>query len=186
MQYVRGELNAYLNLRSPSLAPDRVVLDSLSDISGNPNTDTNEKVVLSLVNVQEDAVYKSVERYEKRPDGTAELVRPEVRVNLFFLFIANLSDYTETLKALEHVISFFQARHVFNYSSIPALSDEQGRMVFELHSMTFEQQNHLWGSLGSKYQPSVMYKVGIVHIRDRQLEAVIQPVQDILINEQQP
>ncbi|RLA16292.1 MAG: DUF4255 domain-containing protein, partial [Gammaproteobacteria bacterium] len=118
------------------------------------------------------------------PDGSTDVVQPEVRVNLFLLFIANISEYDESLKALEYVISFFQTRHVFNYASIPQLADQQGRMVFELHSMTFEQQNHLWGSLGSKYQPSIMYKAGIVNIRDRQLEAQVQPVQDILINEQ--
>lgn len=183
IQFVISELNAYLNLRSPSLAPDRVVLDSLFDAGGNINADAKEKVVLSVVNVQEDPVYHSVKLYEKRPDGSAEMVRPEVRVNLFLLFVANISDYDESLKALEHVISFFQARHVFNYSGIPSLSDQAGRMVFELYSMTFEQQNHLWGALGAKYQPSVMYKVGLVGIRDRQLEAEVRPVEQVLINE---
>jgi hypothetical protein len=183
IQYVISELNAYLNLRSPSLAPDRVILGSLFDTSGNLNAGAREKVVVSVVNVQQDPVYQSVETYQKRPDGKAELVRPEVRVNLFLLFIANITDYDESLKALEYVISFFQTRHVFNYSNIPALADQQGRMVFELHSMTFEQQNHLWGALGSKYQPSAMYKVGIVGIRDRQLEAEVRPVEQIRINE---
>jgi hypothetical protein len=183
IQFVVTELNTYLNLRSPSLTADRAVLDSLFDTSGNLNADAKEKVVLSVVNVQEDPVYHSVEVYEKRPDGGAEMVRPEVRVNLFLLFIANFSEYDESLKALEHVISFFQTRHVFNYSSIPALSQQAGRMVFELYSMTFEQKNHLWGALGGKYQPSVMYKVGLVAIRDRQLEAEVRPVEQILINE---
>ncbi len=183
VQYIVTELSAYLNLRSPSLATDRVVLDSLFDISGNPNGAASEKVVLSLVNIQQDPVYQSVELYEKRADGKAERTKPEVRVNLFLLFVANISDYEESLKALEHVISFFQARHVFDYSVIPALSEQRGRMVFELYSMTFEQQNHLWGSLGSKYQPSVMYKVGLVGIRDRQMEAEVRPVEQVLINE---
>jgi len=184
VQHVVSELNDYLNLRSPSLAPDRVVLGSLYDVDGNPDASAKEKVVVSMVNLQEDRVYHSVDLYEKQPDGSTDVVQPEVRVNLFLLFIANISEYDESLKALEYVISFFQTRHVFNYASIPQLADQQGRMVFELHSMTFEQQNHLWGSLGSKYQPSIMYKAGIVNIRDRQLEAQVQPVQDILINEQ--
>lgn len=183
IQYVITELNAYLNLRSPSLTPDRVVLDSLFDASGNLNADAKEKVVLSLVNVQEDPIYQPVNIYEKNPAGRTERVRPEVRVNLFLLFIANISDYEESLKALEYVISFFQARHVFDYAEIPALANQQGRLVFELHSMTFEQQNHLWGALGSKYQPSVMYKLSLVGIRDRQVEAEVRPVEQVLINE---
>ncbi len=183
IQHVVSELDTYLNLRSPSLAQDRVVLDSLVDGSGSPNANAKEKVVLSLVNIQEDSIYQSVETYEKRPDGKAELVRPELRVNLFLLFIANFSNYAESIKALEYVISFFQTRHVFNYSAIPALTGQQGRMVFDLYSMTFEQQNHLWGALGSKYQPSVMYKISLVAIQDRQIEAEIRPVEQIVINE---
>ncbi len=183
IRHIVTELSAYLNLRSPSLAPDRVVVGSLFDTDGNLNANAKEKVVLSMVNIQLDPVYHSVELYEKRSDGKADLVKPEVRVNLFLLFVANISDYDESLKALEYVISFFQAHHIFNYSTIPALSDQQGRIVFDLYSMTFEQQNHLWGALGSKYQPSVMYKVGLLGIRDRQLEAEVRPVEQVLINE---
>jgi hypothetical protein len=183
IQHIVSELNAYLNLRSPSLDTERVMLGSLFDLSGNPNADAQEKVLISLVNVQQDPVYHTVELYEKRPDGKAELVRPEVRVNLFLLFVANLADYEEALKAVEHVISYFQAHHVFDYAVIPSLADQQGRLVFELYSMTFEQQNHLWGALGSKYQPSVMYKLGLVGIRDRQIEAEVRPVEQVLINE---
>ncbi len=183
VQYVVTELNDYLNLRSPSLVTDRVIIDNLLDLAGSPNANAQDKVVLSLVNIQQDPVYQSVEPYEKGADGQVELVKPELRVNLFLLFIANISKYDEALKALEHVISFFQARHAFSYSVIPSLSDQKGKMVFELNSMTFEQQNHLWGSLGSKYQPSVMYKVGLVGIRDRQIEAKIRSIDQVLNNE---
>lgn len=182
LQYVVDELNAYLQLRSPSLTPDRLVLESLFDADGNLNTSARDKVVLSLVNVQQDPVYQPVETYEKRPDGKAELVRPELKVNLFLLFVANLSGYSECLKALEQIISFFQAHHSFRYSAIPTLSDQPGRMVFDLYSMTFEQQNHLWGALGSKYRPSIMYKVSLVGIRDRQVEAIVPPVEQAKIN----
>jgi hypothetical protein len=183
LQHIVGELNDYLNLRSPSLSPDRVLLGNLFDLTGNSNPNASQKVVASLVNVQEDPVYHSVERFEKRADGKAELVRPEVRVNLFFLFVANISEYDEALKTLEHVMSYFQANHVFNYSTIPSLAEQEGRLVFELYSMTFEQQNHLWATLGSKYQPSVMYKVGLLGIRDRQIEAEVRPVEQVWVNE---
>ena len=49
--------------------------------------------------------------------------------------------------------------------------------------MTFEQQNHLWGALGAKYMPSVMYRLALVAVRDEQIEAEVLPVQEILINE---
>ena len=74
--------------------------------------------------------------------------KPEVRVNLYLLFVANLADYGEALKAVGHIISFFQHRKSIDYSSVPGLVNQEGRLAFELHSMTFEQQNHLWGALG--------------------------------------
>ena len=45
--------------------------------------------------------------------------------------------------------------------------------------MTFEQQNHLWASLGAKYMPCVMYKVGIMAIQDMQIEAKVPLVEEM-------
>ena len=57
------------------------------------NSDTKNKVALSVVDLQEDPVYRSVEIFNRRPDGTSERVNPEVKVNLLVLFTANLGDY---------------------------------------------------------------------------------------------
>ena len=183
IEYVVGELNNYLNLRSPSLSPDRVVAGSLFDLDGNVDDNAKDKVILSLVNIEEDRVYRSVEIYKKREDGIAEAIKPKIQVDLYLLFIANLADYGEALKAVGHVISFFQHRKSIDYSSVPGLVNQEGRLAFELHSISFEQQNHLWGALGAKYMPSVMYRLAIVTVRDEQIEAEVQPVEEIVINE---
>ncbi len=176
--HVVAELNDYFNVRSQ--ISDRAVTGSLFDLQGSFNQKTRDKVVVSLVNVEQDRTYRSVETYEKRPDGTGEQVKPPVKVNLYLLFIANLSDYDEAMKALGQVMSFFQHRPRFDYASIPALAEDEGRMAFELHSMSFEQLNHLWGALGGKYLPSVVYKVGLFDVRDRQLEAEVPPVEEMV------
>ena len=41
------------------------------------------------------------------------------------------------------------------------------RLVPELYTLTFEQINHLWGSLGGKQSPFVMYKIRLVRIQGR-------------------
>ena len=33
------------------------------------------------------------------------------------------------------------------------------KLIVELHSLNFEQINHMWSTLGGKYLPSVMYKI---------------------------
>jgi len=184
MAYVVSAINDYLNLRSPSLSTERIVSGSLFDLDGNVNAQTRDKVALSVVNVEEDRVYRSVEIFQRQPDGKSLLVKPEVKVNLYVLFVANLAKYDEALKALGHIIGFFQSRNSFDYAAIPALAGREGRVVFELFSMSFEQQNHLWGALGAKYVPSIMYKAGIVDVRDEQVQGEVPPVEEVLVNEE--
>lgn len=175
---VVDELNAYLNLRSPGMPPERVVAGSLFDLAGQPNAGTKDRLAVSVVNVEENHVYHSLDTYRARADGTAERVKPKVRVNVYVLFVSNLAKYDEALKALSNVIAFFQYRNTFVVSGNGA--EEASRVVFELYSLTFEQQNHLWAALGAKYMPSVVYKAGIVDIRDARVEAEVRPVEEIV------
>jgi hypothetical protein len=54
----------------------------------------------------------------------------------------------------------------------------------ELYSLSLEQQNQLWGSLGAKYLPSAIYKVRLVVI-DRGLFGTNIPAIKVLDNDLQ-
>ena len=166
MGHVLQELNDYLYALPPT--PDagrttparrQVVAESLFDFDGKVKEGAKNKVVASIVNVEEDRVYHSVDVFQRRDDGTSELVKPEVRVNLHILFVANYASYEEAMKMLSRVIAFFQHRSSFAYKAIDGLADRDGHFIFELFTLSFEQQNHLWGALGAKYMPSVMFKL---------------------------
>ncbi len=182
IQHVVAELNSYFDLRSGASTAGHVVAGSLFDLDGNINTATKDKVVLSMVNIEQDAVYKPINAFKKKADGTSERVKPEIKINIYLLIVANRSKYDEAMKAIAHVISFFQFQPSFDYAAIAGLEEREGRISFDLFSMTFEQQNHLWGLLGGKYMPSVMYKVGLMDIYDGQVEAEVPPVQEIWVN----
>jgi len=47
---------------------------------------------------------------------------------------------------------------------LPDLMDM--RINIELYTLTFEQINYLWGSLGGRQAPFAMYKARLVMIRD--------------------
>lgn len=173
---VLNEVNSYLNMRSPGLDENRVAAGSLFDLAGLPNPDTHDRIAVQIVNIEENSVYRSMETHRARPDGMHQRVRPSVRINVYVLFVANLDDYPEALKAISLVIAFFQNRYAFD---IAGNGDGSSRVIFELYSMTFEQQNHLWASLGAKYMPSVMYKAAILDISDTQVEAEVPPVEEI-------
>jgi hypothetical protein len=174
---VARELNAYLNLRSPGMPEDRVTPGSLFDLNGAANGATKNRVVVQVVNVEENGVYRSLETHQPRSDGTHGRVNPPVRVNVYVLFVANLDNYPEALKAISLVVAFFQNRYTFEVSGN---GDGASRVIFELYSMTFEQQNHLWASLGAKYMPSVIYRAAILDIRDLQTQAAVPPVEEIV------
>lgn len=171
------ELNAYLKVRTGD-DQDRVVAGSLFDLSGTPNAKTRDKVVAGLVNVEENCVYRSLDIYRTRADGINERIKPKVRLNVYLLFVGNLDKYDEALKAIANVIGFFQQRGAFTVTGNG--SEGASRIVLELHSLSFEQQNHLWAALGAKYMPSVVYKAGIVDVRDAQVEAEVSPVEEIV------
>ena len=55
-------------------------------------------------------------------------------------------------------------QNVFTQVSHPAMDPKIQKLMLDLHSMGFEQVNHLWSILGGKYMPSVLYKIRQVTI----------------------
>ena len=104
-------------------------------------------------------------------------LNPPVELDLSVLFIAHKQDYGTALRDLSSVISFFQANPVFDQEKNPSLNAAVlepnnkpwqlvERLVFTLHTLSFEQQNNLWAMLGSKYIPSVLYKMKMITVFD--------------------
>lgn len=70
---------------------------------------------------------------------------------------------------ISYIIRFFQHRNVFTPQNSPSLDPGIEKMIADLHSLGFEQLNHLWAILGGKYLPSVMYKFRLL-ILDEDLQ----------------
>lgn len=116
------------------------------------------KIILSLVNVEEDRVAKQQEPFVRAENGVV-YKSPPLYLNLYVLFASNRTVYKDALVALGHVIQAFQYTHVFTPLTHPDLDPRIQRLVVDLYSLNFEQVNHLWSTLGGKYLPSVLYKV---------------------------
>ena len=176
--HVIAELNSYLQIRAPG-DPARVVAGSVLNQDGTLNPTVENKVAVTLVNIEPDRVYRDVELYRRQEDGTSERVRPELRVNFYLTFIANLNQYDEALKVVSNIVGYFHQNATFAYAEIPDLSDREGRFTFELYPMSFEKLNHLWAALGAKYTPSVLYRVGLVDLSDTTVEGLVPPVLEV-------
>ncbi len=158
---------------SPYVVLGNIALADVPDLS----PPIRQRTVLSMVNAHEETTFKNAPHYERNGTDTRYRNAP-VHMNLFLLFSANYDLYENALMRLSQVIEFFQGKNVFTFLDAPLpefIDDEElaeVRLILDLYTLSFEQINYLWGSLGGKQVPSVMYKMRLVKLKaDRTLAA---------------
>ena len=171
---LRDELSSYINLKDASV---NVVIDNIGLVETSNGETLTNNVVITLVNIEEESTLKNQPAL-KRPfiNNKGTYQNPPVYLNLYVLFVSNYSgsDYPLALKRLSYIIQFLQGKNSFSSSSsvfggsLDLSSDTitQLRFTLELYTLTFEQINHLWGSLGGRQMPFVMYKLRLVAITE--------------------
>jgi hypothetical protein len=65
---------------------------------------------------------------------------------------------------ISHIIAYFQGTNYFTKTNAPDLPNGIEKLIMEVYSMPIEQQNYMWGALGAKYLPSVLYRMRLVVI----------------------
>lgn len=178
--FLEKELKSYLSVKLNSGSEDVIKVGNIVKvIDGDGDTSTNAtRALISLVNIEEDRLMKSPDNYRKA-DERIIYKNPKVYLNLYLLIAAKQADYAEALKVLSYIIQFFQHKFVFDTANSPLLDPKIERLVLDLHSLNFEQMNHLWGILGGKYMPSVLYKMRVVGIEEETEDASAEPVMEI-------
>lgn len=167
IKFLRGRLNATLP-RESSGGP-------VEDLFVYAGTSNDERVVfkadavsVALVRIGEETALRQPDLHAKvSAAGVRQKVEPEIRLNLFVLFVARFpDDYRLSLHHLSRVIRYFQNHRVFNHQNSPDLHRDIPQLVLELVAPSFSEQNEIWGALRTAYQPSALYKVRMVVFRD--------------------
>lgn len=180
--HIINELNSYLSVKISE--SDRVMANNLLTQDGNLQNGIDDKVVVSLVNTEEERMARDPDIYRKQPDGTLHIQNPEIRLYLYLLFTAYFpSDYNEALKMISLVIAFFQKKNKFTPANTPDLDPGLKGLTMEMVTLNMEQQNHLWASVGAKYIPSVLYKMRLVTIAEDEIDGTGEPITEIHIND---
>ena len=133
---------------------------------------TANNILITLLNIEEEKIYKNQDHYIKANpgDSVVSTVNPEIKLNLYVLFSAHNSTYTEALKQISSVITILQGKNVFEKEDFIAKDIANlDTLIVELYSLTFEQNNSLWQTLGSKMVPSVLYKMKLFSIQDNRI-----------------
>ena len=183
LDFLCRQVNAYLLTKLDPSPESAIVLFNVSQLGTNAEgADDTKNAFLTLVNVEEDRISKSQQNYVRR-DEKLIYQQPKVHVNLYLLFSANL-DYLESLKRISLIIQFFQHRNVFTPLTTPALPIGVDELVLDLYTTSFQELNNLWGVLGSRYLPSVMYKMRMVTISEDMDQGEAGLITSIVITEQ--
>lgn len=150
-----------------------VVIDNIAmaDALGGTRSNMTDQIVMSLINLQEETTLKNAPNY-RMENGRTIYQNPPVSLNLFVLFSALHPDqYATALQRLARVIEFFQWKKEFAFTLPPSAGvgnagsvTKDVRVLVDLYTLTFDQINHLWGTLGGKQVPFAMYRMRLVAI----------------------
>jgi hypothetical protein len=191
---IRNELNDFIKVKDPINfgSDDIVVLSNLVEQngelafvsnSGGEGGATEDYVVITLVNIEEERILKEQIHYQKTNEDNILNRNPEIKVNLSVLFTAySKTSYGTALRLLSYLLSFFQMKNVFTQQNTPELSGIIEKATVELQTLSAEQNNHLWGYLGAKYIPSVVYRIRMLVIQEGQKTMEAPPI--TIIDEQ--
>ncbi len=145
--------------------------------SGSANASkVEDKVVITLLKLEEEVTLKNIPNY-KIKDNKTEYKNPPVHLNIYLLISANCDTYDKSLRSISRVIQFFQGKKVFtsgntiyNRTNVALDVLDYFKFIVELYTPGFEEMNHVWGTLGGRQLPSVIYRVQLVQIeQDKKL-----------------
>jgi len=186
---LKDQLDSYIQSFNPmgNDPESHVVLDNVATLeTPDRPPGAEERIILSMVNIEEEATLKNSTHFYRNAQGIA-YHNPPIYLNLYMLVSAHYKNYEDALSRLSQAIQFFQGKTSFTLKNSPnealansgqALDDLQ--LHLELFSLSFEQLNHLWGALGGKQMPSVLYKVRLVKITENRitgLGTIVEQVQ---------
>lgn len=149
----------------------------------NETQKQENSLLMSLINIEEERVVKSQKATMEVNGNRIAYINPPIKLNLFVLISANFTTYESGLEYLSGVIKYFQSKSVFNHDNTPSLDSSIEKLIIELYSLSFEQQNHLWGALGAKYVPSVVYKVRMLTVQEALKKDEVPSIEDIKLDD---
>jgi hypothetical protein len=139
-----------------------------------------DKLIFSVVNIKEEKTLKNLPNYVRNDISLrATYENPPVFLNFQILITATHTSYDDALLSLSRAIRFFQSRNVFTQDSVSPASItanaplnaldrlESFKMIFDLYSPSMEEVNHMWGTLGGKQYPFVMYMMRMLDLKFR-------------------
>lgn len=115
--------------------------------------ENDDEITITLLRIEEETSRKpqSVYHYVKEDDKLIKKANPDVCLNLYILIVSHAQDYETALLEISKVIYWMN-------------SFQSKDCIVELQTLSAEQNNSLWQTLGVEIKPAVVYKVRMVTI----------------------
>ncbi len=145
---------------------------------GGENSKKQDCINFSLVNIKEEKSLKNLPNVTRNDVSmTALYENPPVFLNFQILVTATHKSYSDALLMLSRAIRFFQYKHVFTQDEVsPAALTKNApsnaidqlkafKIILDLYSPTMEEANHMWGTLGGKQYPFILYTMRMLDLK---------------------
>lgn len=179
--YLNGHFNALAGASLDEGGEDRVVFIDGEKL--DPISFKLEAVTVLLINVEQEKILRSADlHYRVNQDGSTERINPDIRLNLYVLFVARFKEYERGLNYLSSIVKHFQVNRVFNRQNAPELNSKNAidQLALELITLPFSEQNEIWSALRTTYHPSLLYKVKLLVFSDENAEEIPAVVEKTL------
>ena len=167
---VTRRLNAHLAGRY-GVQDDLVALSPLSDAEGKPAVNARNRLVIFLTNIAHDVTTRAP---NLRSGGQIVQASP-LHLDIYFMLASayEADTYEEGLKLMSAALMYFQASPIITPQSAPEMPQGLQQLSIEISNLQAEEIGQLWGNLGGRYVPSVMFKMRSVIIDANAMTAVV-------------
>ena len=178
LQFTATVLDQYIKNKY-QLDESKVILNNVIDNNGSIPTKNENKIVVSLINIEQETLQPFYIRNQKLANGNYGDLNPSQRFNLDLLVTSNFDDYNESLKFLNAVIQFFQSYVVLDATNFSNIPTGLNKLEFEIEKLNYNQMHSLWTAMGAKYQPSIVYKTRLITIQSYDNESFTPAINQI-------
>lgn len=198
---ILSKLISKINIEIPSNVLD-IEITNIATLENQADSDMSKSpIILSIVNIEEDRTLKNQSVYLKETNNNTNISRfknPTQHLIFSILFSSYLQEskfYLNGIEKLNLVINYFQQNNTFYYKNddseliyyLDFMSKTEveklnySKITFETVSLNMEQLNQMWSYLGSKYMPSILFKMRLYPV---QVDTVIKEevIKEVKIN----
>lgn len=173
-----GHITRYLNLYLKglfNLPEDAAVVAGLVEQDGSVEPHVHNKLVVSVVNIEKEALPATFSRSASSDNTLATIGFPPIHLNVYLLISANYpgKNYTEALKFISHAALFFQGNPIFTHENTPDMAPSLSKITMDIENLNMRDLSSLWSVVSGKYLPSILYKMRMITLDSREIKAQV-------------